>query len=103
MKALSIVVFVVGVLVLSSTVVLAKPVLLASTLLAVRVYQDGDAAVPDVYPLLDPKGIVTTGDNSDPDFETIITKLRDASRHWSQVKQIYDKKGRREPPLLLLG
>jgi len=53
---------------------------LASTLLAVRVYQDGDAAVPDVYPLLDPKGIVTTGDNSDPDFETIVTKLRDASR-----------------------
>jgi len=45
--------------------------------LAVQVYQDG--AVPDVYPLLHPNGIVKTGDKTDPDFETIITKLREAA------------------------
>ena len=49
--------------------------------LEVQVYRDGDAAVPDVYPLPHVRGIVKTGDKADPDFESIMTKLSRAARH----------------------
>jgi hypothetical protein len=49
--------------------------------LKVQVYRDGDAAVPDVYPIPHMRGIMKTGDKADPDFEKIMTELRRAAHH----------------------
>ena len=45
--------------------------------LRVQVRSAGEVAPPDVYP--QPRGIVETGDKSDPDFDTIVVRLRDAA------------------------
>ena len=49
--------------------------------LEVQVHRDGDAVVPDVYPVPHARGIVKTGDNADPDFESIMVQLHKAARH----------------------
>ena len=48
--------------------------------LVVQVHRDGDAVIPDVYPLPHARGIVKTGDNADPDFESIMVQLHKAAR-----------------------
>jgi len=52
----------------------------SSESLRVRVHRDGEAAVPDVYPQPNAKGIVEAGDKADPDFEKIVAQLRNAAR-----------------------
>ena len=49
--------------------------------LVVQVHRDGDAVVPDVYPLPHARGIVKTGDNADPDFESIMVQLHKVAQH----------------------
>lgn len=48
--------------------------------LVVPVHRDGDAVVPDVYPLPHASGIVKTGDKADPDFERIVAQLYRGAR-----------------------
>ena len=48
--------------------------------LFVRVHQDGDGPVPDIYPEPHVRGIVTTNDGNDPEFESIMTELRKAAQ-----------------------
>ena len=47
--------------------------------LEVRVYRDGDMSTPDDYPRPHSRGIVTTGDQNEPDFKSIVTELRNAA------------------------
>jgi len=49
--------------------------------LEIQIHQDGDVAVPDDYPLSHSRGIVKTGDPSDPDFEKIAAELTRAARY----------------------
>src|SRR5262249_54989068 len=49
--------------------------------LEIHIHQDGDVAVPDDYPLSHSRGIVKTGDPSDPDFEKIAAELTRAARY----------------------
>jgi hypothetical protein len=46
--------------------------------LEIIVRSDSDTAPPDVYPLPNPKGIVTYGDKDDPDFDKIAELLHRA-------------------------
>ncbi len=44
--------------------------------LEVRVHKDGENASPDVYPLPNRKGIVTTADKDEPEFDEIAERLQ---------------------------
>lgn len=44
--------------------------------LEVTVHTENETASPDLYPLPNPKGIITHGDNDDPDFHKIAEQLQ---------------------------
>jgi hypothetical protein len=48
--------------------------------LAATVRDDTEAGLPEMYPMPHTRGIVTTGDTADPDFERIIVQLQRAVR-----------------------